>query len=211
MPAARTGKLRSGGDVRVLWLSGILLIAACGGRQSSRPTTVHSGGANVPTDASVESPSSAEFDAVADEPVDLEAFAREPSIEETDVVTGEPPPRDVKMMSYEEAMTLPIEMGDATREGGEAQLSAAEVARLMDSHLDDMYEECIRKELERGNELGTVTMDLAIRGEDGMILGVTIEPGRRRFKKCLESYVEDVRFPTFASPRMGARYRFHAS
>ena len=72
-----------------------------------------------------------------------------------------------------------------------------------------MYDECIVKELRRGNELGTVTIDLAIRGEDGMVLGTTIEPGRRRFRKCLESYLEDVRFPSFASPRMGARYRFH--
>jgi hypothetical protein len=81
----------------------------------------------------------------------------------------------------------------------------------MDAHLDEMYDECIRTELERGNELGTVTIDLAIRGRDGMVLGTTIEPGRRRFKNCLKNYLEDVRFPTFASPRMGARYRFHTS
>ena len=197
--------------MRVLWLSGALLIAACGGRQSSSPTTVNSGGADVRTDESAKSPSSTELQTVTDEPLDLEAFAREPSVEETEEASEEPAPRDSKMMSYEEAMALPIEMGDATSRGGETQLSAAEVARIMDSHLDDMYEECIRKELERGNELGTVTMDLAIRGGDGVVLGATVEPGRRRFKKCLESYVEDLRFPTFASPRMGARYRFHIS
>lgn len=114
------------------------------------------------------------------------------------------------MVSYEEAMARPVEIGDATAEGGEAQLTGEQVARFMDDHLDEMYDECIEKELGRDNELGTVTIDLAIRGKDGMVLGATIDPGRRRFKKCLENYLEDVRFPTFASPRMGARYRFHA-
>ena len=114
------------------------------------------------------------------------------------------------MMSYEEAMAAPIDLGDVTSDGGEAQLTGEEVARVMDAHLDEMYEACIRKELERDNELGTVTVDLAIRGSDGMVLGATVEPGRRRFKKCIVGYLEEVRFPGFASARMGARYRFHA-
>ncbi len=140
----------------------------------------------------------------------MEPLAEPDREDATATSTEEPRRRDRKMMSYEEAMALPVMLGDAMVEGGEAQLSATEVARFMDGHLDDMYEECIRKELERGNSLGTVTIDLAIRGQDGMILGATIEPGRRRFKSCLESYLEEVRFPKFSSPRMGARYRIHA-
>ena len=140
----------------------------------------------------------------------MEPLAESDGEELTATSPEKPRRRDVKMMSYEEAMALPVAVGDATVEGEERQLSAAEVARILDGHLDDMYEECIRKELERDNPLGTVTIDLAIRGQDGMILGVTIEPGRRRFKSCLESYLEDVRFPKFSSPRMGARYRIHA-
>jgi len=200
--------------VRILCLVVALWIAGCGGRQSSSSTTVSSGGADVTTPAPTETAPAADPEAVASEPVDLDDFAREPIDEEkpetTADLTEDPKRRDLKMTSYEEAMALPIELGDATTEGGEAQLSAEQIARVMDGHLDDMYEECIRKELERGNVLGTVTMDLAIRGRDGRILGVTIEPGRRRFKSCLENYLQDVRFPRFASPRMGARYRFHA-
>lgn len=128
----------------------------------------------------------------------------------TDASSERPSRREAKMVSYEEAMARPVEIGDATAEGGEAQLSGDQVARFMDEHLDEIYEECIVKEVRRGNELGTVTIDLAIRGKDGTVLGATIDPGRRRFKKCLESYLEDVRFPTFGSPRMGARYRFRA-
>ena len=200
--------------MRILCLVVALWIAGCGGRQSSSSTTVSSGGADVTTPAPTETAPAADPEAVASEPVDLDDFAREPIDEEkpetTADLTEDPKRRDLKMTSYEEAMALPIELGDATTEGGEAQLSAERIARVMDGHLDDMYEECIRKELERGNVLGTVTMDLAIRGRDGRILGVTIEPGRRRFKSCLENYLQDVRFPRFASPRMGARYRFHA-
>ena len=152
---------------------------------------------------------------VAGDSVDSDGFVEDPILEsegeEATVVSPDNPRRrDTKMMSYEEAMALPVTVGDAMSEGGEAQLSAGEIARFMDGHLDEMYEECIRKELERGNSLGTVTLDLAIRGQDGMILGVTIEPGRRRFKSCLQSYLEDLRFPEFSSPRMGARYRIHA-
>lgn len=143
------------------------------------------------------------------EPVALkpepEDEAEQPELEEPDEAPEE---RDLKMMSYEDAMALPIELGDANVDGGEAQLSAATITRVMDGHLDSMYRACIEKELRRGNPLGTVTMDLAIRGEDGMVLGATIDPGRRRFRSCLEDYLEDVRFPTFAAARMGTRYRF---
>ena len=43
--------------------------------------------------------------------------------------------RDVRMVSYEDAMARPVEVGDATIFGGEAQLSADEVASFMDDHL----------------------------------------------------------------------------
>lgn len=84
-------------------MTGALLVASCGGRQSPSPTTVSGGGAETPTEGP----------------------------------------------THEQATALPIEMGDATGEGGEARVSDAEVARVMDDHLDEMYEECIRKELER--------------------------------------------------------------
>jgi len=195
-----------GTQIRVIWLGGVILVgAACGSAQSPATTTVSSGGADVPVQT-----------VAAVQPATVvETTAKD--LEEADEGSDEPDAsregrsrREIKMVSYEEAMARPVEIGDATAEGGEAQLSGEQVARLMDDHLDEMYDECIKKELGRDNELGTVTIDLAIRGKDGMILGATIDPGRRRFKKCLESYLEDVRFPTFASPRMGARYRFHA-
>ncbi len=193
-------------EIRAIFLgSAISICVACGSAQSPSSTTVTSGGANV-----------AEKVIVEPEPgVDSEAL--EVDVDEADELSDEANSssrrrerRDVKMTSYEEAMARPVDVGDATADGGEAQLSGEEVASFMDDHLDEMYELCIEKEIRRENALGTVTIDLAIRGKDGIVLGTTIDPGRRRFKKCLEDYLEAVRFPTFASPRMGARYRFHA-
>lgn len=175
---------------------------------------VTSAGAEVPAQPPHDTSEAANPQETMDGPIDLDAFAKESSDEEerldTDIAE-DVEKRGVRMLSYEDAMELPIEIGDAMQDGGERQLSASEVARFMDAHLDEMYDECIRTELERGNELGTVTIDLAIRGRDGMVLGTTVEPGRRRFRNCLKNYLEDVRFPRFASPRMGARYRFHTS
>lgn len=186
--------------MRVAWLSGVMWVGvACGSTQSPSATTVGGGGTDDVSEQAI-----AEAPPVADAEVAVE------DLEEPDDASDRRLRRDVRMVSYEEAMERPIELGDATLEGGEAQLTGEEVALFMDEHLDEMYDECIKRELGRDNELGTVTIDLAIRGKDGMVLGATIEPGRRRFKRCLENYLEDVRFPRFASPRMGARYRFHA-
>ena len=187
--------------IRGVWLCAAILIVACGSKQSTGDTTAKDKVTVVPeepdTMAVSESP-----------PVALKPDDYDEEVEATDT-DEEPEGRDVKMMSYEDAMALPSEIGDVSVDGGEAQLSGAEIARFMDSHLDGMYDECIEKELRRENELRTVTIDLAIRGKDGMVLGATIAPGRRRFQKCLRDYLEEVRFPTFASARMGARYRFH--
>ena len=199
--------------MRALWFSVVLMLSACGGKQSPASTTVSSAGAEVPGQDVSDSASTSELQ-LPRAPVDIEEYAREEQSAEPEKpirTTTAEERRDTKMMSYEEAMALPMELGDVVSEGGEGQLSEAQVASFMDAHLGEMYEKCIRRELERGNVLGTVTLDLAIRGRDGMILGTTVEPGRRRFKKCLESYLEELRFPTFASPRMGARYRFHTT
>jgi hypothetical protein len=177
----------------------VALLAACGSKQSAGSTTAHA------AEAAEEEPpmvAVSESEPVALEP---EEEAEQHELDEPEETAEE---RDLKMMSYEEAMAVPVELGDANVDGGEAQLSAATITGVMDGHLDAMYHSCIEKELRRGNPLGTVTMDLAIRGADGMVLGATIVPGRRRFKGCLEDYLEDIRFPTFAAPRMGTRYTF---
>ena len=188
---------------RVGWMGLILIGAACGSKQAQETTAVRSGGVDLRDEPPVAAVTS-------EEEVDPEVWNPDLAVDDDEPSDKKRAPRrDIKMMSYEEAMALPVELGDASAGGGEGQLTGDEIARYMDDHLDEMYDECIKKELQRGNELGTVTIDLAIRGKDGMVVGTTIDPGRRRFKNCLEDYLEDVRFPPFASARMGARYRFH--
>ena len=194
----------------------IPIAGGCGSKQSGSATTIQEptvsgAGAEIPETVAAESTPA--FDEEPDEgrPEVIAAVEPEPgTIEDEDEDGRRRQRRDVRMVSYEEAMARPVEVGDATASGGEAQLSAEQVAAFMDAQLDSMYEQCIHKELVRGNELGTVTIDLAIRGSDGLVLGATVEPGRRRFKKCIRGILEDLHFPRFASPRMGARYRFHA-
>ena len=113
------------------------------------------------------------------------------------------------LLSYDEAMQLPVEIGDATQYGGESQLSSQQVADEMNTHLDQMYNECIERELRRGSGLGTVSIDLVICGYDGSVRGATIDKGSRRFQRCMEGLLEEIHFPTFSGVRMGARYQFH--
>ncbi|MEM7137030.1 MAG: hypothetical protein AAF500_10650 [Myxococcota bacterium] len=113
-------------------------------------------------------------------------------------------------MSYDEAMQKPVEVGDATDECPEGQLSDTEVVAEMDRHLDTMFQRCVVSEYQRGGKLDTVTIDIAILG-NGTVQGATVSPGSPRFRTCIVGVVEDVKFPEFGAPRMGARYQFHTS
>ena len=114
------------------------------------------------------------------------------------------------LISYDEAMQKPVSVGDATDGCPEKQLSDAQVVVEMDRHLDRMYRACVVPEYKRGRELDTVTIDIAILG-DGSVQGATVSPGSKRFRSCIAGVVEDVKFPKFDAPRMGARYQFHTS
>ena len=101
-------------------------------------------------------------------------------------------------------------MGDASKNCPERQLSNEQVVAEMDRYLDAMYTQCIVSEYKRGGRLDTVTIDIAIL-RDGSVQGATASPGSKRFRRCITSLVENVRFPKFSAPRMGARYQFHTS
>lgn len=114
------------------------------------------------------------------------------------------------LISYDEAMQKPVTVGDVTKKCREKQLSDQQVVAEMDRQLDTMYRQCVVGEYKRGGKLDTVTIDLAILG-DGSVQGATVSPGSKRFRSCIISVVEDVQFPKFEAPRMGARYQFHTS
>jgi hypothetical protein len=114
------------------------------------------------------------------------------------------------LISYGEAMQRPVAIGDATKKCREKQLSSDQVVAELDSHLDQMYRQCVVSESRRGKVPGTVTIDIAILG-DGSVQGATVSPGSKRLQSCVGNIVESIRFPKFAAPRMGARYQFHTS
>jgi hypothetical protein len=109
--------------------------------------------------------------------------------------------------SYEDAMNQAMELGDATKGGGERQLTSTDVAGVMNRELNRMFG-CVGEELRHGGKLGRVTIDLAILGS-GRVLGASVSAGSGSFQKCLVTKLRDVHFPNFPAPRMGARYSFN--
>ena len=55
--------------------------------------------------------------------------------------------------------------------------------------------------------VGTVKIDMAIAGS-GQVLGVSVDGGDGGTQRCVADQVRRIRFPSFGSPRMGARFTF---
>jgi len=109
--------------------------------------------------------------------------------------------------SYEDAMNQAMELGDATKGGGERQLTSADVAGIMNRSLNRMFS-CVGEELRQGGKLGRVTIDVAILGS-GKVMGASVSAGSPGFQKCIATKVRELQFPSFPAPRMGARYGFN--
>jgi hypothetical protein len=110
-------------------------------------------------------------------------------------------------LSYEEAMNQAVDLGDVSQAGSERRLTSADVAGVMNRHINTLYR-CVSQELRGGGHLGRVEIHLAIAG-NGQVLGASAQQGSGGFRGCIEAKVRQVRFPTFPAPRMGARYYFN--
>jgi hypothetical protein len=108
--------------------------------------------------------------------------------------------------SYEDAMNVAIDLGDAKSGGSERQLRPSDIEGVMNRKLNSLFG-CVSQELRGGAHLGTVQMDLVILGS-GQVMGASINTGSPSFKKCLVGKLRQVSFPAFPAPRMGARYSF---
>lgn len=111
--------------------------------------------------------------------------------------------------SYEDAMSEAVDMGDATRSGGEGRLSPAQVAGVMNGQINSMFS-CVSSELRGGRSPGRVRIDIAIAGS-GQVMGSSVRAGSPEFQRCIQGRVGAIRFPSFGAPRMGASYSFDAS
>ncbi|KPK54018.1 MAG: hypothetical protein AMJ63_04595 [Myxococcales bacterium SG8_38_1] len=110
-------------------------------------------------------------------------------------------------VSYSEAMSRAMEIGDASQGGGEGRLTGGQVASVMNNNLNRFYSRCVMPELKSGAKPGTVKVDLAIAGS-GSVMGATVHGGSSSFQGCMGQQIKSVRFPSFGAPRMGARYTF---
>lgn len=110
--------------------------------------------------------------------------------------------------SYEDAMNEVVDIGDATGSGGEARLSPAQVAGVMNGHIDSFFG-CVSAELRGGRSLGRVRIDMAI-GGSGAVMGSSVRAGSPEFQRCVQGRVAAIRFPSFSAPRMGASFSFSA-
>jgi serine/threonine-protein kinase len=108
--------------------------------------------------------------------------------------------------SYDDAMNQAMELGDATKGGGERQLRTADIQAVMDRRLNSLFG-CVSSELRSGSHLGNVQIDMAILGS-GQVAGASVSTGSAGFKRCIAGKVRQISFPSFPAPRMGARYSF---
>lgn len=111
--------------------------------------------------------------------------------------------------SYEDAMNQVVDIGDATRAGGEGRLAPQTVAGVMNGRINTFFS-CVSQELRGGRSLGRVRIDMAIAGT-GQVIGSSVRAGSPEFQRCIQQRVASVRFPSFGAPRMGASYSFDAS
>ncbi len=108
--------------------------------------------------------------------------------------------------SFEDAMNQAMNLGDASKGGGEARLSTAAIAKVMNAKINKLFS-CVSAELRAGNKLSTVQIDLAIAGS-GKVLGASTRQGTASFRQCVSTKARGIHFPSFSAPRMGARYSF---
>lgn len=106
-------------------------------------------------------------------------------------------------MSYEEAMSQVVDLGNVAHSGGSmARLSPQQVAGVMNANINRLLP-CVARE----PNVGTVRIEMAIAGS-GQVLGASVRNGSPAFQSCIASRVRAIRFPSFPAPRMGASYTF---
>ncbi|MCU0662215.1 MAG: protein kinase [Myxococcota bacterium] len=104
-------------------------------------------------------------------------------------------------MSYEEAMNMGVDLGDAKSGGGQAQLTAGVIASIMDQN--------VRKFLPcmAGQSVKRVDLEIAI-GGDGRVVGVSVRQGDGALQSCVSSKVRSIKFPGSSAPRTAATWYF---
>lgn len=104
-------------------------------------------------------------------------------------------------MSYEEAMNMGVNLGAVNDNSGQQQLKPQDITRIMDRNVR-RFLPCVA-----GQSVKRVSMDIAIAG-DGRIIGVSVNEGDSKLKKCVASKVRSINFPRSSAPRTAASWFF---
>lgn len=104
-------------------------------------------------------------------------------------------------MSYEEAMNMGVNLGSVKDSAGQKQLTPADIMRIMDRNVR-RFLPCMA-----GQSVKKVNMDIAIAG-DGRVMGISVQQGNDKLKKCVASKVRSIKFPTSPAPRTAASWYF---
>lgn len=111
--------------------------------------------------------------------------------------------------SYEDYMNQAVDLGSLMGDGGQTQLSQAQINQVMSTKGKALYP-CIYAELKRNRNLQKVSLKFAIEGSTGSVKGVTVtSPASQEMKSCISAKMKKVKFPKFGAPRMGATFFFN--
>jgi len=103
-------------------------------------------------------------------------------------------------MSYEEAMAAGIDLGSLQSNTGQKQLTAEVIQETMDRNVR-RFLKCMDGSTKR------VDLEIAV-GGDGRVVGVSAGAGSGGLRKCCESIVRSIKFPTSAAPRTATSWWF---
>ncbi len=104
-------------------------------------------------------------------------------------------------MTYEEAMNMGVSLGSVGNNAGQQQLTPQTITRIMDKNVR-RFLPCMA-----GQSIKKVEMNIAISG-DGRVMGISVNQGDSRLKKCVEGKVRGIKFPTSSAPRTAASWYF---
>jgi hypothetical protein len=111
--------------------------------------------------------------------------------------------------SYDDYMNQAVDLGSLMGDGGQTQLSQAQINQVMSTKGKALYP-CIYAELKRNRNLQKVSLKFAIEGSTGSVKGVTVtSPASQEMKSCISAKMKKVKFPKFGAPRMGATFFFN--
>jgi uncharacterized protein YuzE len=98
-------------------------------------------------------------------------------------------------------MNIGVDMGNLKNSGGQKQLTAADIERVMNRNVR-RFIPCMA-----GATTKRVDMNIAV-GGNGKVIGVSVVQGSAKLKKCVAGKVRSIKFPKSSAPRTATSWYF---